>query len=88
MSDCNDYNDEALDEILTDIEAGVRFPDVKVQLTGNDGNAYSIMASCRMAMRRAKVPNYTEEWQRYVDEATSGDYDHLLQTTMRWFDVE
>jgi hypothetical protein len=24
----------------------------------------------------------------YFAEATSGDYDHLLQTTMRWVDWE
>lgn len=88
MNDCNDCNDEALDEILADTEAGVRFPDVRVQLSDMDGNAFAILARCRMAMRRAKVPNYTEEWQRYVDEATTGNYVHLIQTTMRWFDVE
>jgi hypothetical protein len=25
---------------------------------------------------------------QYYAEATSGDYDHLLQTTMRWVDWE
>jgi hypothetical protein len=26
------------------------------------------------------------EIEEYIAEATSGDYDHLLQTTMRWVD--
>jgi hypothetical protein len=33
-------------------------------------------------LRRAGVPQ--EEIDQYFAEATSGDYDYLLQTTMRW----
>jgi hypothetical protein len=35
-------------------------------------------------MRRAGVPK--EERDEFAREATSGDYDHLLQTCVRWVD--
>ena len=28
-----------------------------------------------------------EEQEEFMEEATSGDYDHLLQTVMKWVDV-
>jgi hypothetical protein len=47
-----------------------------------DGNAFSIMGAARKAMRRAGVP--AETIDKYTEEAASGDYDHLLQVTMRY----
>lgn len=38
------------------------------------------------AMRRAGLPN--EEWETFHAEATSGNYDNLLVTVMRWFSVD
>jgi hypothetical protein len=38
------------------------------------------------ALRRARVPQ--EEIKQFQLEATSGDYDNLLQTCMRWVDVD
>jgi len=55
---------------------------VKVRLVGEDGNAFFILGRVTKAMRRA---DYTqEEIDRYQREATSGNYDHLLQVTMAW----
>ena len=51
-----------------------------------DGNAFSVMGATLQAMRRAKVP--LEEQERYKHEATQGKYDHLLQVTMRWVNLE
>jgi hypothetical protein len=62
-----------------------KYPHVTVQLSGNDGNAFAIMGACRKAARRAKVSS--EEIEQFTKECTSGDYDHLLQTCMAWFDV-
>lgn len=59
-------------------------PDVSVSLTGEDDNAFSIIARVSRAMRKAGYSDMVEE---YVTEATAGDYDHLLQTTMRWVDI-
>jgi hypothetical protein len=63
-----------------------RYPDVQVQLTGEDGNAFAILGRTAAALRRAGVPQ--EQIDDYFAEATSGDYDHLLQTTMRWVEWE
>ena len=63
----------------------VRYPDVEVQLVGTGGNAFAIIGRCVKAARQADVP--ADEIEKFKQEAMSGDYDHLLQTTMRWFDV-
>ena len=60
-----------------------KYPDVHVPLTGEDGNAMFIMARATRAARKAGVPK--EEIEAYSREATSGDYDNVLQTTMKWF---
>lgn len=63
----------------------IKYPDVHVQLTGTDGNAYAIMGAVATALRRAGVSS--EEIEKYQEESMSGDYDNLLQTAMRWVDV-
>lgn len=60
----------------------VKYPQVKIKLIGEDGNAFSILARTKQALRRAGVSN--DEQVAYTSEATAGDYDHLLMTTMRW----
>jgi hypothetical protein len=59
-----------------------KYPEVVVQLTGEDGNAFFILGRVSKAMRRAKVPD--SEIKEFVTEAQSGNYDNLLQTCMRW----
>jgi hypothetical protein len=63
----------------------VKYPDIEVELVGQDGNAFAIMASVSKAMRRAKVSQ--AEIDKYLEESTSGDYDNLLATAMRWVSV-
>ena len=63
-----------------------RYPDIYVQLTGEDGNAFAILGRTSAALRAAGVAQ--EEIDAYFAEATSGDYDHLLHTTMAWVDSE
>lgn len=63
----------------------VKYPEVHVELTDTDGNAYAVMGAVRKALRRAGVSS--EEIAAYATESTSGDYDHLIQTAMRWVDV-
>jgi hypothetical protein len=61
----------------------VKYPEVKkVKLIGEDGNAFSILARVMKAMKVAGLPK--EAIDAYYTEATSGDYDHLLQTTLRY----
>jgi hypothetical protein len=59
---------------------------ITVKLTGEDGNAFAILGRVRRALRNAGVPK--EEQDKFIKEATSGDYDHLLYTCMEWVDVE
>ncbi len=57
----------------------------KVKLVGEDGNAFSILGRVRKALKRAGLH---EEAEQYMKEATSGDYDTLLQVTMKYVEVE
>lgn len=63
----------------------VKYPDIHVNLVGEDGNAFAILGRVMKAMRRGDVPE--EEIKIFQNEATSGDYDHLLCTVMEWVDV-
>jgi len=62
-----------------------KFPGVRVTLVGRDGNAYSILGAVSEALKRAGIAK--SERDAFFAEATAGDYDHLLQTAMRWVDV-
>jgi len=64
----------------------VRYPEVKVRLTGEDGNALAIVGRVKNALLEAGVSK--EEADEFVKEALGGDYDHLLQTVMKWVEVE
>lgn len=63
-----------------------KYPNITVQLTGKDSNAFNLLGICLQAMRRAGLSK--EERDAFQKEATSGDYNHLLYTCMEWFDVE
>ena len=63
-----------------------KYPEITVQLTGKDGNAFYILGICLRAMRRSELSK--EEQDAFQAEATSGNYDHLLTTCMKWFNVE
>ena len=60
-------------------------PKPVLQLVGTDGNAFAIMGKVARALRQAGRPDLVKP---YMDEATSGDYDHLLQVTMKYVDVQ
>ena len=63
----------------------VKYPDITVNLTGIDGNAFSVMGAVSKALRRNGVSS--SEIQKFMDECNSGDYDHLLQTCMAWVET-
>ena len=64
----------------------VKYPHVSVKLVGEDGNAFAILGRVTKAMRKAQVD--PTEIKAFQNEATSGDYDHLLATVMRWVEAE
>jgi len=59
--------------------------DIRLTLTGEDGNAFSIMGRARQALRRNGRADLISA---YTQEATSGDYSNLLAVTMRYFVVD
>lgn len=63
-----------------------RYPNITVQLSGEDGNAFFIIGKVRNALKRAGVPE--EEREKFMEEATSGTYDDLLVTCAMWVEVE
>lgn len=75
---------EALKSVLAGLKEpeGPKYPKIKVQLSGQDGNAMMIVGRVRVAMRqggadKADVASFTEE-------ALSGDYDAVLQAAMKY----
>ncbi len=63
-----------------------KYPNITVPMAGEDGNAFSILGRCKKAARRADVPK--REIDKFVMEAQREDYDHLVATVQKWFNVE
>ena len=63
-----------------------KYPEVGVQLSGEDGNAFAIMARVTGAMRKAGIDK--AERDAFMKEAMAGDCDNLLQVCMKWVEVE
>ena len=59
---------------------------IKVKLVGASGNAFSILGICDRAMKKAGVEKDIRD--DFFTEATAGNYDNLLGTAMKYFDVE
>lgn len=57
----------------------------KLSLIGQDGNAFAILGLVKMAAKKAGWDK--QAIKCFVNEATGGDYDNLLQTCMKYFDV-
>lgn len=54
-----------------------------LKLMGADGNAFAILGlASRVAIKNDM------DWSTIKREAMSGDYDHLLQTMMKYFEVQ
>lgn len=68
----------------TQEQDGPKF-DVEVQLTGTDGNAFSIIGNVTRALKKAGAS--AEQVKEFSDQAMSGDYNNVLQTAMRWVRV-
>ena len=64
----------------------MKYPNITVELVGEDGNALFIIGKVSRTLKNNGVNK--EEINQFKKEAMSGDYDDLLQTTMRWVNVE
>jgi hypothetical protein len=67
------------------METTTKYPEVRVQLTGKDGNAFMILGAVTNALKKAGVDK--AERDAFYTEATADDYDHLLRTAMKWVAV-
>ena len=56
-----------------------------LQLTEMDGNAFSILGRAQKAARKEGWSK--EQIDSFMEDATSGDYDNLIQTVMTHFEV-
>ena len=63
----------------------MKYPNIKVKLTGTNGNAFAIMGVVTKALRQNDVS--ADEISEYQAESTSGDYNNLLQVAMKWVNV-
>ena len=54
-----------------------------LKLVGEDGNAFAILGRASRVARKHGL-----DWSKIQAEATSSDYDHLLQTMMKYFDCD
>jgi len=61
------------------------FPNVKVKLVGEDGNAFSIMGRIQRAMRSEGIDQNAID--KFLSECKSSDYDNLLQVCMKYVDI-
>ena len=63
-----------------------RYPQVVVKLTERDGNAFGVVGKVQRALEKEGLPE--SKIKEYLDDAMSGDYNHLLQVTQEWITVE
>lgn len=63
----------------------VPYTDAVVQLTGKNGNAILILGLVRHGILHSNRPELAD---KFMNEATDGDYDHLLRTCMRYASIE
>ena len=57
-----------------------------VKLIDHNGNAFSVMGLVKKALKHAGADK--EYVDKYLNAATSGDYDHLLVVSMEYVNVE
>lgn len=63
-----------------------RYPNIKVELLEQDGNAFFMIGRTKQALKRNGVS--ADEIDAFQEEATSGDYDNVITTIMQWVEVE
>jgi len=79
------YASEKMGREEEEMGADVKYPDVSVRLVGEDGNAFALLGRVSKALKRGGHGDVVDE---FMDEATAGDYNDLLNTVMRWVDVD
>jgi len=55
----------------------------KLKIIGEDGNVFVILGKAKRVAERNNM-----DWPKIHEEAMTGDYDHVLRTMMKYFEVE
>ena len=63
----------------------VKYPEIEVELSGHDGNAFAVMGAVRKALSRYGVAK--DEIEEYIKQSMSGDYNNLLQVADNWVTI-
>ena len=64
----------------------MKAPETKLTIVISDGNAFAIMGTAQKVLKKAGADKeYTD---KYLKEAMSGDYDHLLAITSEYIETE
>ncbi len=63
----------------------IKYPNIKVRLTGTDGNAFAVIGTVRSALKKAGVAK--EEIDKFSGLCMQGDYDDLVRTCCEWVEV-
>jgi hypothetical protein len=58
-----------------------KYSNIEVDLIGQDGNAFAILARVKKVLKANGVSK--KEIDAFMEEAMSGDYNHLLSTVMK-----
>lgn len=58
-----------------------KYSNIEVDLIGQDGNAFAILARVKKALKANGVSK--KDIDTFMEEAMSGDYNHLLTTVMK-----
>ena len=67
------------------VNTKVKYPNITIDLSNQDGNAFAIIGTCTLALKRNGL---RDQVKPFIAEATSGDYDKVLRTVLAWFSVE
>jgi len=62
----------------------MRYPNIYVDL-GREGNGFYILNACMKAAKNAGL--HRDEIKHFIDEAVSGDFNHLVYTCSKWFNL-
>ena len=63
----------------------VKYPNISVDLTTDEGNAFNIMLRVSTALRANEVDD--EQIEKYLEQSCAKDYNHLLKTAGEWVNV-
>lgn len=61
------------------------YPNITVKLSGEDGNAFAIIGRVAAALRRGGIA--PSQVKAFYEQATLGDYNHLIEVCMKWVKV-